>query len=64
MAQQRPQLAHRGGRDPRLRKQIGAQQLRQRPGVDSIVFQPGRGDRLASGRMRQVRFQLPFVDQL
>ena len=38
--QQRPQLPHRRRRDPRLREQVRAEQLRQDRGVDLIVFQP------------------------
>jgi hypothetical protein len=38
--QQRPQLAHLQRRDPRLRQQVRAQQLRQDRGVDLVVLQP------------------------
>jgi hypothetical protein len=50
--------------DPRLRQQIRAQQLGQRPGIDPIVFQPRRRDRLAPARVRQVRLQLEVIKQL
>jgi len=60
--QQRPQLADRRPGDPRLRQQIGAQQLRQDRRVDLVVFQPGRSDRLAPRRVDQVRGE-PIVLQ-
>src|SRR6266702_806245 len=40
VAQQRAELPHRLWGDPRLRQQVGAQQLRQDRGVDLIVLQP------------------------
>jgi acetyl esterase/lipase len=41
--------------DPRLRQQIGPQQLGQDGRVDLVVLEPGRGDRLAPRGMHQVR---------
>jgi hypothetical protein len=40
--QHRPQLPHRRRGDPRLRQQVGTQQLRQRRRVDPVVLQPRR----------------------
>jgi hypothetical protein len=62
--QQRPQLAHRGRRDPRLRQQVRAQQLRQNLGVDLVVLQPRRSDRLAPQRVHQVRAEPVALEQL
>jgi hypothetical protein len=36
--QQRPQLAHLRRGDPRLRQQVGAQQLRQGGGIQRVFF--------------------------
>ena len=36
--------------DPGLGQQVGAQQLRQGAGIDLVVLEPGRGDRLAAPR--------------
>ncbi len=62
--QQRPQLAHRRRGDPRLRQQVGAQQLRQDRRVDLVVLQPRRGDRLALQRVHQVRVEPVVLQQL
>ena len=61
--QQRPQLPHRRRRDPRLRQQVRTQQLREDRGVDFVVLQPGRGDRLALQRMHQVRVEAVVLEQ-
>jgi hypothetical protein len=55
--QQRPRPAHLRRGDPCLGEQVGAQQLGQDRRVDLVVFQPGRGDRLARQRVHQVRGQ-------
>ena len=62
--QQRPQLPHRRRRDPRLRQQVRAQQLCQDRGIDLVVLQPGRGDRLALQRVHQVRVEAVVLEQL
>jgi hypothetical protein len=62
--QHRPQLADGGRGDPRLRQQVGAQQLRQGRGVDLVVLQPRRGDGLAPQRMDQVRLEAVVLQQL
>src|SRR5215211_8049864 len=48
VAQQRSQVADGLGRDPGLGQQVGPEQLRQGAGIDLVVLQPGRGDRLAA----------------
>ena len=62
--QQRPELAHLRRRDPRLGQQVRAQQLRQDRGVDLVVLQPRRGDRLAPQRVHQVRLEAVVLEQL
>ena len=62
--QQRPELAHRRRRDPRLRQQVRAQQLRQDRRIGLVVLQPGRGDRLALQRVHQVRGEAVVLQQL
>jgi hypothetical protein len=62
--QQHAELAHRRRSDPRLRQQIRAQQLGQDVRVDLVVGQPGRGDRLAPRRVRQVRLEPVVLEQL
>jgi hypothetical protein len=44
----------RGGRDPCLGQQIGAQQLRQGRRIHLVVLQPRRSDGLAPQRVHQV----------
>jgi hypothetical protein len=58
------QHTYRWRRDPRLRKQVGAQQLRQGRGIDLVVLQPRRGDRLALQRMHHVRLEAVGLQQL
>jgi len=48
--QQRAELPNLWRGEPRLREQVRAQQLRQDRGVDLVVLQPGRSDRLAPQR--------------
>jgi len=55
--QQRAELADRRRRDPRLRQQVRAQQLRQDRGAGLVVLQPRRGDRLAPQRVYQMRIE-------
>jgi hypothetical protein len=62
--QQRPQLAHRRRGDPRLRQQVGAQQLGQDRRIDLVVLQPGRGDRLALQRVHQMWVEAVVLQQL
>ena len=62
--QQRAELADLRRRDPRLGQQVRAQQLRQDRGVDLVVLQPRRGDRLAPQRVHQVRVEAVVLQQL
>jgi hypothetical protein len=67
VAQQRAQITHGLRRDPGLGQQIGAQQLRQGLGVDLVVVEPCRVDRLAatgSDWVDQVRLKLEVVEQV
>ena len=60
--QQRPQLPHRRRGNPGFWQQVRPQQLSQDRGVDLVVLQPRRGDRLAPRRVHQVRGE-PIVLQ-
>jgi hypothetical protein len=59
-----PELPQRRRRDPRLRQQVRAQQLRQDRGIDLVVLQPRGGDRLALQRVHQVRVEAVVLEQL
>jgi hypothetical protein len=61
--QQRAELAHLRRGYPRLGQQVRAQQLRQDRGVDLVVLQPGRGDRLAPQRVHHVRLEPVVLQQ-
>jgi len=50
--------------DPRLGQQVRAEQLRQDGGVDLVVLQPRRGDRLAPQRVHQVRLEAVVLQQI
>jgi hypothetical protein len=62
--QQRAQLPDRQRRNPRLREQVRAQQLRQGRGIDLVVLQPRRRDCLAPQRVHQVRVEAVVLQQL
>jgi hypothetical protein len=62
--QQRPELAHPRRGYPRLGQQVRAQQLRQDRGVDLVVLQPRRGDRLAPQRVHHVRLEAVVLQEL
>ena len=64
VAQQATLVADGLGGDPGLRQQLGAQQLGQGTSIDPVVFESGRGDRLAAARMDQMRLQLQLLQQL
>ena len=55
MAQQVAQVTQLARRDVGLRQQIGAQQVRQRPGVDGVGLDARRGDRLGAHRVCEVQ---------
>jgi hypothetical protein len=62
--QQRPQLPHRRRGNPGFWQQVRPQQLSQDRGVDLVVLQPRRGDRLAPRRVHQVRAEPVILQQL
>jgi hypothetical protein len=49
---------------PGLGQQVSAQQVRQRAGIDLVILEPGRGDRLAAAGVDQVRLQAKLAEQL
>jgi hypothetical protein len=63
VAQQGTLVADILGRDPGLRQQLGAEQLGQGAGIDPVVFEPGRSDRLAAAWVDQVWLQLQLLEQ-
>jgi hypothetical protein len=64
VAQQAAEVSDLPGGDPRLRQEVGAQQLGEDPGVDLVVLQASMGDRLAGRGMHQVRLQLALLQQV
>jgi hypothetical protein len=64
VTQHGPQLADLRRRDPRLREETGAQQLREGGGTGLVVLQPCRGDRLALHGMDHVRLEAVVLKQL
>lgn len=49
--------------NPCLRQQVPAQQMGQRRGIDLVVLQPGRGDRLTLQGMRHVHLETMVLEQ-
>jgi hypothetical protein len=64
VAQQGPLVTDRLRGDPGLGQQVGAEQVCQGAGVDLVVLELGRGDRLAAGRVDQVRLEAELVEQV
>lgn len=58
------QLAQLAQREVGLRKHAGAQQLRQRAGIEGVGLDPRRGDRARSERMREVQVIAGILEQL
>jgi hypothetical protein len=64
VAQQLAQVAQLGRRDVRLRQQPGAQQVRERLGVDRVGLHPCGGDRPRSERVGEVHVVAGLLEQL
>ncbi len=64
VAQQLAQIAQLGRGDVRLGQQPGAQQMRERLGVDRVGLHPRSGDRLRAQRMREVHVVAGLLEQL
>jgi hypothetical protein len=64
LAQQVAQIPELARGDIRLRQQVGAQQVRQRPRVDRVGLHARRCDRLGAQRMRQMQLAAAILQQL
>jgi hypothetical protein len=64
VAQQLAQIPQLPGRDIRLGQKPGAEQVRERLGVDRIGLHARRGDRPGPERVREVHVVAAFLQQL
>jgi hypothetical protein len=63
-AREAPTLAHRWRRDPGLREQVRAQQVREGAGIDAVVLDPSRGDGLGGKGMGHVRLDTGVSEEI
>jgi hypothetical protein len=64
VAQQLAQVPQLPGRDVRLGQKPGAQQVRERLGVDRVGLHPRRGDRAGAQWVREMHVVVGFLEQL
>jgi hypothetical protein len=64
VAEQITQVAQLRRGDVRLGQQTGAQQVRERLGVDRVCLHPGGGDRPGPQRVREVHVKAGVLEQL